>query len=290
MAAFATTVALYAMAATYTLSELVTVFHNTRILDRDDKFNIPTVDYISTAVLTITTLLSNAVLWSRVWVLWGHNKALYRVSLMLIMITLFLGRFSTSELPGGPTSRRTTLSCGLEASPHWGSVTGVALRWISMTTNTLAFILYFVTVKVLEMRPQKSLSAGRRVARHFVRILESGAPFVGILLLTVVFNMGGADPPLTGTEGFSFFVNGALISLLGACAALVIFLAGTGYSETMFLDHAPDDKQGMQLSREAAVAAQHVRGVGFRHGAMIYDIRTFTNGLLMINPNSGDNC
>ena len=101
------------------------------------------------------------------------------------------------------------------------------------------------------------LSGGRRVARHFVRVLESGALF-GVLavrsnsylfhpsraglsesvrhpdshtctrlrtvvltigdslgqLLMLTFNMGAGDGSLNGTPGFSYFLNGAVISLL----------------------------------------------------------------------------
>ncbi|KAM5535300.1 hypothetical protein V8D89_010985 [Ganoderma adspersum] len=248
LAAFATTAALYAVAATYTLAVLVTVFHNTHILDRDHIFYTTTLDEIGTAVLTITTLLSNAVVWSRVWVLWGHNKVLYGVSLMLLMVTLILGAFSTAE-----ESRYVFFENNSElwfGGFYWGSETGVAACWLSMTTNTLAFILYLV--KVLRMRSEKTagLSAGRRVARHFVRVLESGTLFAIIWLLMVIYDTGAGDSALESTDGFSFFVNGALISLLGSCAVFIMVLAATGYSETAFLDNATDDEQGVPLSRE----------------------------------------
>ena len=48
---------LYAVAATYTVAVLVTVFRNTKILDRDHTFYTPTLDEIGTAVLTITVSL-----------------------------------------------------------------------------------------------------------------------------------------------------------------------------------------------------------------------------------------
>ena len=54
LAAFTTTAALYVLATMYTIAVLVTVFHNTQILDRDYRFYTPTLDAIGTAVLTIT--------------------------------------------------------------------------------------------------------------------------------------------------------------------------------------------------------------------------------------------
>ena len=60
LAAFGTTAALYAVAAIYTLAVLVTVFHNTNILDRDHIFYTTTLDDIGTAVLTITVSTSTA--------------------------------------------------------------------------------------------------------------------------------------------------------------------------------------------------------------------------------------
>ena len=47
------------MAAIYTLAVLVTVFHNTHILDRDHIFYTTTLDDIGTAVLTITVSTSS---------------------------------------------------------------------------------------------------------------------------------------------------------------------------------------------------------------------------------------
>ncbi|KAM5535302.1 hypothetical protein V8D89_010987 [Ganoderma adspersum] len=248
LAAFATTTVLYAGAATYTIAVLVTVFHNTQILDRDHIFYTTTLDEIGTAVLTLSTVLSNAVVWSRVWVLWGHNKVLYSMSLMLLMVTLILGGFSTAEQPGYYFSEdNAELWMG---GFYWNSQTGIAACWMSLTTNVLAFILYLV--KVLRMRSAKTanLSAGRCVGRHFVRTLESGSLFATIWLFMVVYQMGTDDGVLAGTDGFSFFVNGALISLLGSWAVLIMALAAAGYSETVFLDNAADDEQGMPLSWE----------------------------------------
>ncbi|PIL32419.1 hypothetical protein GSI_05121 [Ganoderma sinense ZZ0214-1] len=246
LAAFATTAALYTVAATYTVAVLVTVFHNTTILDRDHTFYTPTLDEIGTAVLTITAVLSTGVVWSRVWVLWGHNKVLYGVSLVLLMITLILGSISTAERSGYTFSvNNTELWFG---GFYWGSETGTGACWMAMCTNTLAFILYLV--KVLRQRSDKRSSTGWRIARHFVRILESGTLFAVIWLFVVVYNTGAGDGALDTTDGFSFFVNGALISLLGVCAVLIIVLAATGYSEAALLDGAADDEQGVPLSRE----------------------------------------
>ena len=92
----------------------------------------------------------------------------------------------------------------------------------------------------------------------------------------VIYDMGAGDGALETTDGFSFFVNGALISLLvrvsrfgprpssmrirgchadfvvlqGSCAVFIIVLAATGYSETAFLETSGDDEQGVPLSRE----------------------------------------
>ncbi|KAI1786132.1 hypothetical protein LXA43DRAFT_1034793 [Ganoderma leucocontextum] len=246
VASLAVTVALYVVAATYTIAVLVTLFKNPRILDRDHTFTTPTLDKIGTAALTITAVLSNAVVWSRVWVLWGHNKVLYGVSLMLIMITLIVGGLSTAEESGYDFyENNSELWFG---GFYWGSETGIAACWVSMSTNTLAFILYLV--KVLRLRSEKALSVGRSVGRHFVRILESGTLFAIIWLLMVIYDTGAGDGALESTDGFSFFVNGALISLLGSSAVLIMLLAATGYSETALLNDAAYDEQGVPLSRE----------------------------------------
>ena len=101
---------MYVMAAMYTLAALVTLFRNPTTLSKDHTFYTPTLDAIGTAALTINvssrsctpcrssgyshlppihqTVLSNAVVWSRVWALWGHNKALYGASLFLLLLTL----------------------------------------------------------------------------------------------------------------------------------------------------------------------------------------------------------
>ena len=65
MAAFTTTAALYVLSAIYTIAVLVTVFHNTQILDRDYGFHTPTLDAIGTAVLTITVSSSHCSVNSR---------------------------------------------------------------------------------------------------------------------------------------------------------------------------------------------------------------------------------
>ncbi|KAM5535299.1 hypothetical protein V8D89_010984 [Ganoderma adspersum] len=222
------TVALYTVAATYTLAVLT---------------HAPTFVTIGTAVLTITIVFSNAVVWSRVWVLWGYNRVLCAASFLFLAITLVPGALSTVE------GSRIYLTGDMWLDGfYWGSEVGLAVFWMFMCTNGLTLILYLV--KVLRMpRSEKTvcLSAGRRVARHFVRTLESGALFGVLALLMLTSNMGAGDGALPGTVGFSFFLNGAVISLLGASAVGIILLAATGYSETAFLDNAADDQYGLPL-------------------------------------------
>ncbi|KAM5535350.1 hypothetical protein V8D89_011035 [Ganoderma adspersum] len=245
IASLLTILALYALAAIYTIAVLVTMFHNPHIWDRDYPVKAPTLEKISTVVLTLTALFSNAVVWSRVWVLWGHNKILYGVSILLVVVTFILGAISTSEEPGFDfyENRRALWIGGF----YWNAYTGVAACWFALFTNIIAFILYLV--KALRLRSEKALSAGRRVGRHFVRILESGVLFAILWLFMAVYNMQAGEGALTTTDGFSFFVSGALISLLGSGAVLIILLAATGHSETALVAETADDEQGVPLSR-----------------------------------------
>ena len=54
IASLLTTVALYVLAAIYTIAVLVTMFHNPHIWDRDYPVKAPTLEKISTVVLTLT--------------------------------------------------------------------------------------------------------------------------------------------------------------------------------------------------------------------------------------------
>ncbi|PIL27925.1 hypothetical protein GSI_09960 [Ganoderma sinense ZZ0214-1] len=245
IASLAATLALYALAAIYTIAVLVTMFHDPHIWDRDSPVKAPTLEKISTVVLTLTVLFSNAVVWSRVWVLWGHNKILYGVSLVLLLVTFILGVISTGEEPGFDffENLRVLWIGGF----YWNTYTGVAACWLALLTNVIAFILYLV--EALRLRSEKALSAGRRVGRHFVRILESGVLFAILWLLMVVYNTQAGEGALPTTDGFSFFVGGALISLLGSSAVLIILLAATGYSETALIAETSYDEQGVPLSR-----------------------------------------
>ncbi|TBU42633.1 hypothetical protein BD309DRAFT_991565 [Dichomitus squalens] len=148
IAALAITVALYALSATYTIAVLARLGRQSRILD-NDLFDSPTLDCIGTATLTLTTVLTNAVVWSRVWILWGHNKVLYGASLTLLLVTLILGALSTSETcPANATRSVIYVFENNRQLPlggfYWGSATGLTASWFSMATNTIAFILYLI--------------------------------------------------------------------------------------------------------------------------------------------------
>ena len=113
---------------------------------------------------------------------------------------------------------------------YWGSLGGLIACWAALATNTLAFILYLVKALCVapcfslllfrsltdscafrRLRSNEAESVGRRVARHFVRTLESGTIFA---IIWVRFSRPALFGRTRDVDG-----RGSLLAFRGSCSS-----------------------------------------------------------------------
>ncbi|KAI1787241.1 hypothetical protein LXA43DRAFT_1166250 [Ganoderma leucocontextum] len=152
---------------------------------------------VGTATLTINIILSDVVVWWRVWVLWRDNR-----SVLVSGCVLLLATFATGIVD-------TTFSCNAQGGfMYEGLLVGTMASALSLATNLAATVLIAHKAWVHRRCIRSHVASGPRstlVEGVLTLLVESGALYCTLWVVVVVWQIGSTidDPHLRSSVFFS---------------------------------------------------------------------------------------
>ncbi|KAM5536738.1 hypothetical protein V8D89_009577 [Ganoderma adspersum] len=162
---------------------------------------------VGTAMLTVNIILSDLVVWWRVWVLWHDSRALYRRLAYIFGGVLLATTFATGVVD-------TNLSCHAKGGFMYGGLpVGTVASMFSLVTNLAATILTAYKAWVHRRCVRSHAASGPRstqVESIFALLVESGALYCTLWIVVVVWQTGPwmDDPHLQSSFFLSLQVSG----------------------------------------------------------------------------------
>ncbi|PIL25600.1 hypothetical protein GSI_11348 [Ganoderma sinense ZZ0214-1] len=165
---------------------------------------------IGTAMLTVNIILSDLVVWWRVWVLWNDSRALYRWLAYTCGGILLSTTFATGVVD-------TNFSCHAKGGFMYGGLpVGTVASIFSLATNLFATVLTaykaWVHRRCVRSHGASGSSRSTQVENIFALLIESGALYCTLWIVVVVWQTGSwiTDPHLRSSFLLSLQSSGKL--------------------------------------------------------------------------------
>ncbi|KAM5537029.1 hypothetical protein V8D89_009358 [Ganoderma adspersum] len=161
---------------------------------------------VGTATLTVNIVLSDLVVWWRVWVLWRDSHALYRSLAYICGGVLLAATFTTGVID-------TSFSCKAQGGfMYEGLLVGTVASMLSLATNLAATALTAYKAWVHRRCIRRHVASGSQntqVGSIFALLVGSGALYCTLWIVVVVWQIGarGSDPQMRT----SFFLSPTIL-------------------------------------------------------------------------------
>ncbi|RPD55644.1 hypothetical protein L226DRAFT_573037 [Lentinus tigrinus ALCF2SS1-7] len=193
-----------------------------------------TQDFTNTALMTVSVVVGDAIVWWRAWVLWPDSRIVHLICIVMLLLTVTFGVVDL-VLPAHSTLDNTD---DLDSTSHYnstqfllsGDVWGIVTSCVSLLTNVIATAL--IAYRTWQHRRDimtylKESSPDTQVGRTLALLVESGLLYCCLWVLVTLYVIAdiSQSPTLIGFgKGFTYVMRGCLVPLMGMYPTLIVII------------------------------------------------------------------